>query len=312
MTILLVAAVVLDHHPAVAGDAPAPAVKFWEKALPGIPMPKSIADLVKEGSDHSPLADTKQHSNDTVLHPDICLSYRVNCPPGSAEAAAVEASGLFFHETAARAGATMTVFLPPASTKPFISRDVADKIPFHVSDDVLTMFNIAPGSTEAAKMRDTLRGCDAPPLTGELKACATSLEAIVEAADRMLGVGGGGMWAAASALDADGLPQRKYAVESVAPLDGGDARHVACHGVRWPFAVFQCHATAVGETKAYTVTLRSGGATVVMAALCHRDTSGWDPQHPAFAILGTHPGGAPVCHFMPYSNLLFGKKPTNA
>ncbi|CAN6343694.1 unnamed protein product [Urochloa humidicola] len=60
-------------------------------------------------------------------------------------------------------------------------------------------------------------------------------------------------------------------------------------------------------TRAYEVTLRGAAAPpeVAMAAICHVDTSDWDPAHPAFKMVHTRPGGAPVCHFMSYASLLF-------
>jgi hypothetical protein len=48
-----------------------------------------------------------------------------------------------------------------------------------------------------------------------------------------------------------------------------------------------------------------------MLAYCHLDTSDWNPAHPAFEVLNTHPGGMPVCHFMPYGSLGFLKKKTD-
>jgi hypothetical protein len=40
-----------------------------------------------------------------------------------------------------------------------------------------------------------------------------------------------------------------------------------------------------------------------MAALCHLDTSRWNADHPSFEMVHTHPGGAPVCHIVPYAHL---------
>jgi hypothetical protein len=40
-----------------------------------------------------------------------------------------------------------------------------------------------------------------------------------------------------------------------------------------------------------------------MAALCHLDTSKWNADHPSFEMVHTHPGGAPVCHIVPYAHL---------
>jgi hypothetical protein len=54
----------------------------------------------------------------------------------------------------------------------------------------------------------------------------------------------------------------------------------------------------------------SVGSTVDMVAVL--DTSSWSPAHPAFDTLNLRHGGAPVCHFMPYADLLFSEKAANA
>ncbi|XP_062202790.1 protein RAFTIN 1B-like [Phragmites australis] len=290
-------------HPAAAGT---PAARFWEEVLPGTPMPEAIAELVQEGIDRSPL---KERYAAPYFLPSACLgyTYQITCgkPPPSEEAEAV--TGLFFHEAQVRTGSVMTVSFPPAATPAILPRDVAEKVPFASVTDVLTTFNIPPRSAEAMQVRDTLRGCRAPPLAGEQKACATSLEGTVRSAMGMLGTTTSGkVWAAASALPRDGLPRQEYVVSAVSPLDGD--RHVACHDEPYPYAVFQCHMTGRSSTKAYMITLSGRSPAVTMAALCHRDTSNWNPAHPAFEMLGTQPGGAPVCHFMPYANLVFGEK----
>ena len=87
----------------------------------------------------------------------------------------------------------------------------------------------------------------------------------------------------------------------------------------FPYAVYYCHMTG-RPSKAYAVSLRGRGVTAgaggsppvtTMAAICHLDTSNWDPAHPAFEMLHTRPGGEPVCHFMSYASLLFGEKAAN-
>ncbi|XP_062201839.1 protein RAFTIN 1A-like [Phragmites australis] len=274
-----------------------PAAQFWEEALPGTLMPRVIAELVQKGIDSSPLKERY-----AAPHFSACGK-----PSSSEEAEA--ATGIFFHEAQAREGSVMTVSLPPAAVPAFLPRDVAEKVPFANLTDVLATFNIAQGSTEATKAGQTLCGCRAAPLAGEQKACATSLEGTVRAATRMLGTTASGrVWVAASEVPRDGLPRQAYVVSAVAALDGD--RHVGCHDEPFPYAVFHCH-TAQSSTRAYEITLsslRGRGPAVAMVALCHRDTSNWNPAHPAFEMLGTQPGGAPVCHFMPYANLVFSVK----
>ncbi|TVU40097.1 hypothetical protein EJB05_13546, partial [Eragrostis curvula] len=247
--------------------------RFWEEALPGTLMPEVIADLVQKG-----------------------------VPPG-----------LFFDQAQVRVGGTMNVSFPPELVPAILPRDVAGKVPFSNLTGDLSVFNIAPGSTRAATANDTLSRCQAPARAGEQKACTTSLEATVQTAVRMLGAGSRTAWAVALEIPAGGgLPLQPYVIEAVRPLDGD--RHVGCHVVPFPYAVYQCHSPGQPST-AYMVSLRGlreHGLGIAMAAICHLNTSSWNPAYPAFEILHTKPGGAPVCHFMRYANLLFGMKSGNA
>ncbi|CAN6356892.1 unnamed protein product [Urochloa humidicola] len=326
-------------HPAAAGT---PAAQFWEKALPGTPMPEAIADLVQEGIDDSPLGKHYYSAPDNnklgitagapaTLSPAFINYHHVGGPiafinyhhVGGPLAKAVLPAGTFFLESQMRVGSTIAASFTPATVPPILPRDVADKLPFRNLPDVLATFNIPPSSARAAMAADTLNQCAAASTAapgGEQTACATSLEATVGGATRMLGSrsshhqgqGEDVYWAAASALPRAGLPLRPYVVAAVAPLAGD--RHVGCHSLPYPYAVYYCHMTGK-PTRAYGVTLRGAPdrlPEVAMAAICHIDTSDWDPAHPAFKMLHTRPGGAPVCHFMSYASLLFGEKAASA
>ncbi|CAN6338862.1 unnamed protein product [Urochloa humidicola] len=317
------AASALYGHPAAAGT---PAARFWEKALPGTPMPEAIADLVQEGIDHSPLAG---NFSGPYLSIGMCLGH-FSLSVCSVERVNKAATGLFFHEDHLRVGSTMTVSFSPAAVPAILPHAAAAaKVPFGknlTAGDVAAMFHIAPGSTMFSQVGDTLRACQqqaAPPRShagGERHACAASLEDVVRAAvgaqlDTAVAGGGAGLvWVAASAIPRAGLPLQPYAVEAVAALDGGD-RHVVCHDEPYPYAVFRCHKIGLSVTKAYVISLRGlhgGPKKVAMAVICHLDTSGWNPAYPAFEMLGTKPGESSVCHFLPYANLLFGVKATSA
>ncbi|TVT96926.1 hypothetical protein EJB05_57847, partial [Eragrostis curvula] len=258
------------------------------------------------GIDHSSLVE--HYPVPATLGVNINWACTGGCPEEPAEA---ELPGFFFQRQV-RVGSTMTLFFPPAAIPPILPLEVADKVPFSDLADVLSTFHIAPGSAAAATVAKSLRLCRAPPNAGEVKSCTSSLEATVRSAARMLGATGGEVWAAASALAAAaGLPRQAYVVEAVAPLDGD--RHVGCHAISYPYAVFVCHMTG-RPTRSYRMTLRGlrGGAAVDMAAVCHLDTSNWSPSHPAMRILLTQPGGEPVCHFVAPDNLVFGNKTSNA
>lgn len=218
----------------------------------------------------------------------------------------------------------MTAHFPPVDLPAILPRADAARAPFSNVTDVLSTFAVAPGSARESMVRGTVTACQAPPVAGEQKACATSLEGAVRAALRMLGTTR--MSVAASALSPrEGLPRQEYEVAVVAPLGGN--RHVTCHDDPFPYAVYRCHMEEEASTQAYLLTLRglqqqqqhgngtaAGGSLMVvdMVAVCHLDTSNWSPAHPAFQTLNLRPGGAPVCHFMPYADLLFSEKTTNA
>jgi len=227
------------------------------------------------------------------------------------------ATGVFFQQDKVRVGSVMTVYFPPVDLAAILPRDDAEKAPFENVADVLARFAIAPGSTDESIVRGTVSACQAPPLTGEAKACATSLEGTIQVAARMLGTKR--MLVAVSALTPrDGLPLMEYEVAAVAPLGG--RRHVTCHDDPFPYAVYRCHMEKeMSSTEAYVLTLRglqrgssAASSSVDMVAVCHLDTSNWSPAHPAFKTLNLQPGGAPLCHFMPYADLLFSDKAANA
>ncbi|CAN6348375.1 unnamed protein product, partial [Urochloa humidicola] len=294
------AASAVHGRPAAVGT---PAARFWEKALPDTPMPEAIADLVQEGIDDPPL---EKHYYSAPANNLRTINASCGCPTpvpiktgyhhvSASLAKAVLPAGTFFQESQMRVGSTMTVSFPPAAVPPILPRDVAEKIPFDNLTDVLATFHIPPSSSKATMAADTLNRCrDSSALTaGEQRACTTSLEATVGSATRMLGSSSHVYWAAASALPRTGLPLRPYAVAAVTQLAGD--RHVGCHSLPFPYAVYYCHVTGK-PTRAYGVTLRGTDPSpeVAMAAICHVDTSDWDPAHPAFEMVHTRPGGAPV------------------
>ncbi|CAM0876428.1 unnamed protein product [Alopecurus aequalis] len=228
----------------------------------------------------------------------------------AATRAAGTATAVFFREEAVRVGESLPLRFPPGATAALglLPRQVADSIPFSTRalPGVLAMLGVAPGSVAAAKMEDTLHACEAPTaVAGEAKFCATSLEALAERA--MAALGTRDVRALASTLPSAGAPLQKYMVAAVRPVDGGC--FVACHPEPYPYTVYRCHAT--GPARAYMVEMegaRAGGAAAVtVAVVCHTETSQWDPEHVSFKILGTKPGGAPVCHLMPYGHMIWAK-----
>ncbi|XP_040251268.1 protein RAFTIN 1B isoform X1 [Aegilops tauschii subsp. strangulata] len=219
-----------------------------------------------------------------------------------------ETTTVFFHEEAVRVGKRLPFYFPlttPAALG-FLPRQVADSVPFTTAalPGVLATFGIASDSATVASMEATLRACESPTIAGESKFCATSLEALVERAMGVLGTRD--IRPVTSTLPRAGAPLQWYTVRVVRPVEGGPV-FVACHDEAYPYTVYRCHTT--GPSRAYMVEMEGarGGNAVTIAAVCHTDTSLWNPEHVSFKLLGTKPGGTPVCHLMPYGHIIWAK-----
>ncbi|CAN6457726.1 unnamed protein product [Victoria cruziana] len=186
----------------------------------------------------------------------------------------------------------------PAGEPSFLPRQQAQAIPFSSSNltTILEMFSIEPHSEHASLTKQTLVDCEMPALKGELKHCATSLESMIDfvvAEFRTREIHA----AATNVVNREGeLKPKRYRVD----VSGGrliSRKVVACHNMMFPYAVFYCHNFA--ETRPYMVPLvADDGSRVNAIALCHFDTSNWNPGHASFRWLGVRPGTVPICHFI--------------
>ncbi|XBH99428.1 hypothetical protein VPH35_128765 [Triticum aestivum] len=211
-------------------------------------------------------------------------------------------------DAAVRVGRRLPFHFPPATPAAlgFLPRQVADSVPFTTAalPGILATFGIASDSTTVPSMEATLRACESPTIAGESKFCATSLEALVERAMGVLGTRD--IRPVTSTLPRAGAPLQTYTVVAVQPVERGPV-FVACHDEAYPYTVYRCHTT--GPSRAYTVDMEGarGADAVTIAAVCHTDTSLWNPEHVSFKLLGTKPGGTPVCHLMPYGHIIWAK-----
>ncbi|CAO2162896.1 unnamed protein product [Urochloa humidicola] len=243
---------------------------------------------------------------------DTPFGYGYKAPGGHHHHAGGGASAtkttVFFHEEEVRDGARLHFHFPAAAPAALglLPHTVADAIPFASSSlpSILALLGVPPGSAQADAMAETLRTCELPPLAGEAKFCAASLEALVERAAAALGTRD--VRAVTSTLPRAGAPLQAYIVRSVRRVDGGGASFVACHDEPYPYTVYRCHGT--GPARAYMVEMEgAGGGAITVATVCHTDTSRWNPEHVSFKLLGIKPGGAPVCHLMPYGHIIWAK-----
>ncbi|KAF2296551.1 hypothetical protein GH714_040606 [Hevea brasiliensis] len=175
----------------------------------------------------------------------------------------------------------------------FLAEKIAETIPFssNMLPQILKYFSIKPSSKDAQIAKRTIKDCEAPNIRGENKYCATSLESLV---DFVITKFGKKVQALANEAEKENKEQEFTILKGIKMI--GD-NQIVCHKMRYAYAVFYCH--TINATKAYTIPLEGvDGSKAKAVAVCHADTSAWNPKHIAFQILKVKPGGPPICHFL--------------
>ncbi|KAK1296932.1 BURP domain-containing protein 3 [Acorus calamus] len=214
---------------------------------------------------------------------------------------------LYFREEALRSGCRMNLHFTKTTPRrdTFLPRRQAESLPFASTDlsEVLRRLSVDPNSQQATAMKTTLELCEEPTVRGENKTCATSLESIVDFIVSELHTNR--VIAMSTTVDNKGTETRMqaYTIASMRELAG--PKTVVCHPLNYVYPVFLCHGAE--STKAYEVELKGeDGTTVKSAAVCHTDTSDWDPNNMALRILNIKAGSAhPVCHFFPEGHVVW-------
>ncbi|MQL81205.1 hypothetical protein Taro_013683 [Colocasia esculenta] len=298
----------------------------WKKALPGTSMPSAVRDLLPTGKETSPGGAAMEDNKGIVIvpgywhpywHPYWYYWYPY---PGTYiyKYAASESqlhddpnASLFFLEKDLHPGAKMMLhFTRTAPAAAFVPRAVADSIPFSSKKlpEILTRFSLKPNSMEEAAMRKTLRECEETAAEGETSGCATSLESMIDFATSSLGTHD--VRAVSTEVGKGGAEKQQYytVVSAAGQSLAVGGKSVTCHAQSYPYAVFYCHATPAA-TKAYVVPLAGeDGSQVTAVAVCHADTSAWNPRHLAFQVLKVKPGAVSVCHFLTQDHIVWAPR----
>ncbi|KAL8107103.1 BURP domain protein RD22-like [Apium graveolens] len=207
---------------------------------------------------------------------------------------------LFFLEKDLHQGTNMNLhFTRHASPTTFLPRKVAESIPFlsNKLPEILHKFSVKQNTLESETIKNTLSECEAPSIEGEEKYCATSLENMIDFSTSKLGEK---VNAVSTVVEKESKMQ-SYRIVGLKKLG---KKAVICHKQKYPYAVFYCHKT--NNVKAYTVSLvGNDGTKAKAAAICHTDTSSWNPKHLAFQVLNVKPGSVPVCHFLPEDHVVW-------
>ncbi|XP_068648889.1 BURP domain protein RD22-like [Aristolochia californica] len=212
----------------------------------------------------------------------------------------------FFLEKDLHAGAKMTLRFSKSDSvgSTFLPRTVADSIPFSSSKlpEILHKFSIESESVEAETMKNTLESCEEPAAEGESKYCATSLESMVDFAESKLGKNTKPLTTTVTGKETESSDE-VYSI-STGIREMSSSKSITCHNEAYAYAVYLCHETH--NTKAYMVPMvGKEGRKVEAVAVCHKDTSAWNPKHLAFQVLKVKPGSVPVCHFLPQDHIVW-------
>nr|KYP34072.1 BURP domain-containing protein 17 [Cajanus cajan] len=193
-----------------------------------------------------------------------------------------------------------------SSTSPkFLTREEADKIPFSSKHlpSLLKFFSMSKHSPQAKAMKYTLKQCEFESMEGETKFCATSLESLFDFAHYLFGSNAQFKVLTTVHLTSSIPLLQNYTVSEVKVISATNV--IGCHPMPYPYAVFYCHSQH-SDTNLYEVLVEGeNGGSVQAAAICHMDTSKWDPDHVSFRVLNVEPGTSPVCHFFPSDNLVW-------
>ncbi|KAK9165561.1 hypothetical protein Scep_000752 [Stephania cephalantha] len=223
---------------------------------------------------------------------------------------------VFLAEPDLHAGETRPVFFANAkpfssSSSPFLPKKQADSIPFTLSQlpQLLQLFSLSNTSSMARSMGLTLQHCESPPVKGESKTCATSLDSMLHFVRSIFGAR-----TRFRALTTSFIGQRRvdppvllqnYTILEVVREEPLAREMIACHGMPYPYAVYYCHHLN-GGSKVFSVeVVGDNGERVGATVGCHMDTSGWNSDHVAFHMLGVERGSSPVCHFFEVNSVVW-------
>ncbi|GLT50709.1 hypothetical protein SLA2020_241760 [Shorea laevis] len=277
-----------------------PAELYWKSVFPNTPMPKSLQDLLRPVN----------KNNFVKLKDDIEISagggYLQNYGNPNAEFKSanhdwksgshlISTASLFFFESDLHPGRLMKLleFTRTENEATFLPRAVADSMPFSSNkfSDILKLFSMGPKSVGSKVMKQNIENCERESVGGEDKYCATSLESLIDHSVSRLGKK---MHVLSTEVEKE-TKVEKFTIGKGMKKIG--EKEIVCHKLKYPYAVFLCH--SLDKTDVYKVPLIGSDGTKVKAiAVCHKDTSTWNPRHLAFLVLKVKPGSVPICHFL--------------
>ncbi|MCO5597115.1 hypothetical protein L7F22_051190 [Adiantum nelumboides] len=233
------------------------------------------------------------------------------CDPPYMAARYVE-PGHFFRLHGMFVGASMAFpnLNHPVPSRPYLPHVVAQRLSLkpHALSGLLAAFGIPKGTPMAAAMRDTITRCNTASSTSDNSsmACVTSIEDMLRFVKNTLG-------GSVDFLESDASPNYlltslnsssstiNITITSLEQRTRLKDSNVVCHKRMFPSMVRVCH--ELQSTKVYMAEMKLlmeqyYPKYIDAVAICHFDTSAWDPNHPSFLLLGISPGQGEVCHWV--------------
>jgi len=214
-------------------------------------------------------------------------------------------SSIILSEEGFRPGTKLDVQFPKRKyLTPLLPREIAEHLPFSSKklSEILEILAVKPKSENAKNVEKTLKICEDPPtINDEEKHCATSIESMVDFVISKLRKN----VHVTSTKAENESKSKKFIVKDGVKILAEEI--IACHPMQYPYVVFYCH--KLSNSSAHFMPLEGeDGTRVKDVAVCHKDTSEWDPNHIAFQVLKAKPGTISMCHFFPEGHLVWYAK----
>ncbi|XP_059064436.1 BURP domain protein RD22-like [Cryptomeria japonica] len=316
MEFLVIVAVLLSftgcHAKIKDSSSPMPlALSYWNNKLPTTPIPTLLLAHLSSLEPNSP-SYFKQTSTliqplTKIIYTHITYTRNTATSNSTKPKVTVSAEPMFFLQKTLSIGTKFTtdmVFWKSTETLYFLPVVVANKIPFSTKSlsASLKTLHITPNSEMGLTMKETLEVCESSAMTGESKKCLTSLESMIDYTTSQIGTNDLNVFVTNVSKTKSGLQQ--YSLASISFESKPTSRFVACHPIGYPYLVYFCH--QIKDTRMFQLSFKSDEGNIAeMVAVCHEDTSEWNPEHVSFKMLHVKPGGEAICHFMTEDEILW-------
>ena len=185
----------------------------------------------------------------------------------------------------------------------FLPQQIAESIPMSRKKlpEILKKFSLNAESREAEFVESAIRSCERGEMSGEEKYCVRSFESFIDSSVSMLA--GKNIRLLSHQIGKPPPTNSWFTIGQKRDL--GDKKNIVCHKMIYPYAVYLCH--SIRNTTVYQVPVvnMQDGTKANGVAVCHEDTSGWDPNHVSFRYLKIKPGTVPICHFVNRDTLVW-------